>query len=120
MKETLAIFRGRVRGHDFAAKGADQAEPIADGFVEGLIELAAEALSEGRTEDAFEEFDKLGWIKQVPDIDRYKQLSDAYMSAVAEKKKNGEYKSALIVSPTHAEGDRITQVLHCVLLELFG
>src|SRR5471030_1034705 len=33
------------------------------------------------------------------------------MAAVAEKKKNGEYKSALVVSPTHAEGDRITQAI---------
>ena len=78
---------------------------------EGDYKKAAEALSEGRTEDAFEELDKLGWIKQVPDGERSKQLSDAYMSAVAEKKKNGEYKSALVVSPTHAEGDRITQAI---------
>ena len=78
---------------------------------DGDYKKAAEALSEGRTEDAFEELDKLGWIKQVADGDRYQQLSDAYMEAVAEKKKNGEYKSALVVSPTHAEGDKITQAI---------
>ena len=57
---------------------------------QGDYKKAAEALSEGRTEDAFEELDKLGWIKQVPDADRYKQLAAAYLSAVAEKKKNGK------------------------------
>src|SRR5207302_9925064 len=69
---------------------------------EGDYKKAAEALSEGRTQEAFEELDKLGWINQVPDADRYKQLADAYLAAVAEKKKDGEAKSALVVSMTHA------------------
>jgi conjugative relaxase-like TrwC/TraI family protein len=69
---------------------------------------AAGLLSKGLIEEAFEELDKLGWIRQVPDSDRYRQLADAYLAAVAEKKKNGEYKSALVVSPTHAEADRVT------------
>ena len=37
------------------------------------------------------------------------KLADAYLAAVAEKKRNGEHKSALVVSPTHAEADRITR-----------
>ncbi len=40
----------------------------------------------------------------MPDSDRYQQLAAAYLAAVAEKKKDGEHKSALVVSPTHAEG----------------
>ncbi len=47
----------------------------------------------------------------MPDSDRYRELADAYLSAVAEKKKNGEYKSALVVAPTHAEGDRVTEAI---------
>ena len=43
--------------------------------------------------------------------DRYQQLADAYLSAAAEKKKDGKQKSALVVSPTHAEADRITQAI---------
>ncbi|HLJ95439.1 MAG TPA: MobF family relaxase [Gemmataceae bacterium] len=70
----------------------------------------AKALSEGRTEEAFSGLDALGWIRQVADSDRYRQLADAYLAAVSEKK-NGEYKSALVVSPTHAEGDRIQQAI---------
>ena len=59
--------------------------------------------------------DKLGWIKQVEDSDRYKQLAAAYLAAVAEKKRGGENKSALVVSPTHAEADRITQAIRAGL-----
>jgi ATP-dependent exoDNAse (exonuclease V) alpha subunit len=72
---------------------------------------AARALSEGRTEDAFKELDSLGWIKEADSNDRYRQLADAYLAAVSEKKKNGEHKSALVVSPTHAEGNTITQAI---------
>ena len=82
---------------------------------QGDYKKAAEALSEGRTEEAFEELDKLGWIKQVADADRYKQLAAAYLAAVAEKKKDGKPKSALVVSPTHAEADRITQAIRAGL-----
>ena len=53
---------------------------------QGDYKKAAEALSEGRTEEAFAELDKLGWIKEVADGDRYQQLADAYLAAVAEKK----------------------------------
>lgn len=81
----------------------------------GDYKKAAKALSEGRTRDAFEQLDKLGWIREVPDADRYRQLSDAYLAAVSEKKKNGEYKSALVVSPTHAEGKRIADAIRASL-----
>ena len=82
---------------------------------QGDYKKAAQALSEGRTDDAFEELDKLGWIKQVDGADRDNQLAAAYLEAVAEKKKGGLPKSALVVSPTHAEGDRITQAIRAGL-----
>jgi conjugative relaxase-like TrwC/TraI family protein len=82
---------------------------------QGDYRKAARYLSEGRTEQGFEELDKLGWIKQVADSDRYQQLASAYLSAVAEKKKGGQCKSALVVSPTHAEGDRITAAIRAEL-----
>jgi conjugative relaxase-like TrwC/TraI family protein len=78
---------------------------------QGDYKKAAEALSEGRTEEAFAELDKLGWIKQVPDAERNNQLADAYLVAAAEKKPDGRPKSALVVSPTHAEADRITDAI---------
>jgi ATP-dependent exoDNAse (exonuclease V) alpha subunit len=82
---------------------------------EGDYRKAAEDLSEGRTGEAFEELDKLGWIREVPDAERYEQLSAAYLAAVAEKKRGGGNKSALVVSPTHAEGDRITGAIRAGL-----
>ena len=82
---------------------------------QGDYKKAAEALSEGRTEEGFAELDKLGWIKQVKGDDRDKQLAAAYLAAVAEKKRGGLAKSALVVSPTHAEGDRITQAIRAGL-----
>ena len=71
---------------------------------EGDYKKAAQALSEGRIEEGFEELDKLGWIKQVPDDERYKQLAAAYLSAAAEKKRDGKPKSALVVSPDARRG----------------
>ena len=38
-------------------------------------------MSEGRIVEGFEELDKLGWIKQVDDADRYQKLADAYLAA---------------------------------------
>jgi conjugative relaxase-like TrwC/TraI family protein len=83
----------------------------------GDYKKAAEALSEGRTEEGFNELDKLGWIKQVPDSERYQQLTAAYLSAAAEKKPNGKPKSALVVSMTHAEAGRITDAVRVGLKE---
>jgi ATP-dependent exoDNAse (exonuclease V) alpha subunit len=77
----------------------------------GEYKKAAEALSEGRTKEALEGFDKLGWIKEVANADRYQQLAEAYLAAVAEKKRSGEPTTAIVVSPTHAEGDKITQAI---------
>ena len=77
----------------------------------GDYKKAAQALSEGRMGEALDELDKLGWIKQVDDRDRYQHLADAYLSASAEKKNDGKQKSALVVSPTHTEAARITQAI---------
>ena len=49
--------------------------------------------------------------RRFPDEDRYQQLAAAYLAATAEKKKDGKAKSALVVSPTHAEAAKITQAI---------
>lgn len=84
---------------------------------QGDYKKAAKQLSEGRAVEAFDELDKLGWIRQVADKDRYQTLAEAYLSAASEKKKNGDYKSALVVSPTHAEGDRVTAAVRAGLAD---
>jgi conjugative relaxase-like TrwC/TraI family protein len=77
----------------------------------GDYKKAAEALSDGRTQEAFEQLDTLGWIKEVPDAERYRQLAGAYLAAVSEKRGDGKPKSALVVSPTHAEANKITDAI---------
>lgn len=83
----------------------------------GDYRAAARLLSDGKTAEGFEELDKLGWIREVPDAERYHVLAAAYLAAIAEKKRGGEYKSALVVSPTHAEANRITHTIRAALKE---
>jgi conjugative relaxase-like TrwC/TraI family protein len=66
---------------------------------------AVKALSEGDVRSGFQRLDSLGWIRQSPTDDREQALAAAYLDAV----RHG--KTALVVSPTHAEGDRITAEL---------
>jgi len=77
----------------------------------GDYRQAAKGLSEGRTADAFDVLDRLGWIKEIPDGERYQAMADAYLTAIAERKRGGENKTALAVSPTWAEASRITQAI---------
>ena len=65
-------------------------------------------LSDGRAAEGFSELDKLGWILTMPDGERYQALAEAYLTAIAEKKRDGTDKTALLVSPTHAEAARST------------
>lgn len=68
----------------------------------GAYKEAVKALSDGRTAEGFQRLNALGWVKEVADDERYQLLSADYVQAV------GEGKTALIVSPTHSEGNRIT------------
>ena len=77
----------------------------------GEYAKAAKDLSESKTAEGFARLDGLGWIKEVPDSERYQAMAAAYLVTIAEKKRNGEYKTALAVSPTWAEASRITQAI---------
>ena len=68
----------------------------------GSYKQAVQALSDGRTEEGFRQLDELGWVREVADEDRYRVLAEDYVATVAAGK------SALVVSPTHREGERIT------------
>jgi len=63
---------------------------------------AIKDLSEGKTKQGFNRLDELGWIREVRDEDRYKAIAESYIDAIHDGK------SALVVSPTHFEGNRIT------------
>ncbi len=81
----------------------------------GSYRKAALALGEDRLEEGFAELDKLGWIKEAPNAERYQQLAAAYLAATNDTKLNGQKKSAIVVSPTHAEGARITSAIRAAL-----
>ncbi len=60
------------------------------------------ALSDGRAAEGFSRLDALGWIRAIPDEkERYRQLASDYVSALSEGK------TALVISPTHLEGEQI-------------
>jgi len=63
---------------------------------------AVRDLANGDACHGFEKLDQLGAIKELPEDRRYKQLATDYADAVARRK------TALVVSPTHAEGERVT------------
>lgn len=68
----------------------------------GDYKAAVMELSEGRIETGFRALDRLGWIREIPGTQRDGAIAEDYAAAV------DAGKSALIVSPTHREGDRIT------------
>lgn len=74
----------------------------------GDYKRAVGLLSEGYVTQGVDELDRLGWVREVADGERYRQMASAYLEASAEKKADGTVKTVLVVSPTHAEGDRIT------------
>lgn len=83
----------------------------------GDYKKVAKSLSEGQVGHAFERLDQLGWIKQVKDGERYQQLASAYLSAVQERAKGGKPKTALVVSPTHAEASKVTAAIRTAMKE---
>jgi conjugative relaxase-like TrwC/TraI family protein len=77
----------------------------------GDYRQAVNAVSEGRVADGFKRLDGLGWIREIANADRDRQLAADYVSSVAKGR------TALVISPTHAEGDRITEEIRRLLRE---
>ncbi len=77
----------------------------------GAYKAAVKALSEGRVGEGFQRLDDLGWIREIPQDERYAQLAADYVETIAAGK------TALVVSPTHAEGDRVTTEIRRSLRE---
>jgi conjugative relaxase-like TrwC/TraI family protein len=63
---------------------------------------AVRDLAKGDARRGFEKLDQMGAIKELPEGERYKQLATDYANTVSRRK------TALVVSPTHAEGERVT------------
>lgn len=59
----------------------------------------------GNLERAFKRLQKLGMLRELAPEDRQEALAADYVSAISEGK------SALVISPTHAEGERVTAAI---------
>lgn len=81
----------------------------------GEYKKAVRLLERERTADGLAALDRLGWVREVADADRYSQLAEAYLAAAAERAKDGSFKTALVVTPTHAEAARITAAVRSQL-----
>lgn len=78
----------------------------------GAYKQAVATLSEGNTESGFRQLDRLGWVREVDETERYRVLAADYVGAVAAGK------TALVVSPTHLEGEWITGEIRSELKRL--
>ena len=75
---------------------------------------AVEQISSGTSAGAqkgFDALDKMGWIVEASGEERHQALVEDYLKA------QEEGKSALIIAPTHAEGQRLTDELRTALKE---
>lgn len=65
---------------------------------------AIQSLAIGNTLEGYQKLDKMGAVKEIEDNqERQNALADAYLKSLEQKR------SALIVSPSHAEGNAVTQ-----------
>jgi ATP-dependent exoDNAse (exonuclease V) alpha subunit len=75
---------------------------------------AVEQISSGTSAGAqkgFDALDKMGWVVEASGEDRHQALVKDYLQA------QEDGKSALIIAPTHAEGQRLTDELRTALKE---
>lgn len=78
---------------------------------QGEYKAAVKALSDGRVDEAYSTLNRLGWIREIGDEDRYQALADDYVQTVRQGK------TALVVSPTHFEGRSCTREIRRQLVE---
>ena len=74
----------------------------------GRYRAAVQHLSDGRVLAGFDALDRLGWVKERPDADRYQELAADYLALSARG-------SVLVVAPTNAEKDRATAAVRDAL-----
>jgi hypothetical protein len=85
---------------------------------------AIKAISEGdtvgrdgrtRLEAGMEMLDKMGAIVELEGDERYKAIAGDYLAITSTKKRDGEFMTSLVVSPTHREADRVTGTIRDAL-----
>jgi conjugative relaxase-like TrwC/TraI family protein len=77
---------------------------------------AVQLLFEGKTAEGFDLLDrKLGWVHEIADSEeRYLAMAAEYVAAL---KGGTKWNDILLLSPTHAEGRRVTEVIRGLLRE---
>jgi conjugative relaxase-like TrwC/TraI family protein len=78
----------------------------------GEYREAVEAISKGEIEKGFNQLEELDAILEMDEEHRHEALAGKYCKAVLEDKK-----TALVVSPTHAEGEKVTASIRGLLKE---
>ncbi|MEL7121664.1 MAG: MobF family relaxase [Bacteroidota bacterium] len=84
---------------------------------------AVKDLSDGQLEEAYQKLDKMGSIVEIEDKDqRHEQIANDYYDSITapgvrEKDSTYRNRTALVVSPTHAEGQAITGAIRDKLKE---
>jgi ATP-dependent exoDNAse (exonuclease V) alpha subunit len=76
---------------------------------QGAYKAAAAAIQDGDIARGFAQLDRLGWIHEVSRAERHVHLVQDYMEAV------DRGRSALVIAPTHREGDAVTQQIRKAL-----
>ena len=61
--------------------------------------------------------DNMGAIIEVQGPERYKQIAEDYADIITQRKANGEFKTSLVVAPTHAEIRHVTDAIRDTLKE---
>jgi hypothetical protein len=77
----------------------------------GAYKQAVQRLSQGDVLGGFQELDRLGWIRELPQPERNAAIAADYVAAIAAGK------SALVVSPTHREGEPLAAAIRAALQE---
>ena len=72
---------------------------------------AVNDLSEGRIAEGFQKLEEMGAIREIKDEIRHEYLANAYIGSVEAER------TALVVSPTHAEGRKMTTLIRQGLKE---
>jgi methylmalonyl-CoA mutase cobalamin-binding subunit len=70
----------------------------------GEYREAVDAISRGGIEEGFDRLDALGAVVEIDDESRHEQLAQDYLRTVID-----EGRTALVVSPTHREGEAVTE-----------
>jgi conjugative relaxase-like TrwC/TraI family protein len=73
---------------------------------------AVRLLSEGYTAEGFEYLEAMNWIKEIPSEERYQQLATDYVAAL---QAGTPFQKLLVISPTHSEGNVVTEELRTEL-----